>query len=117
MEKPPTNKIIIMGKKMNLETKSFAAGISFALCCSSLSATAANTATVASSESSKNVELSAVLPAQHYQPTKENLQSRQEFQDDKFGIFLHWGLYSMLATGEWTMTNKDLNYKERMERK
>ena len=113
-----------MGKKMNLETKSFAAGISFALCCSSLSATAANTATaafsasaasytsVAFSESSKNVELSAVLPAQHYQPTKENLQSRQEFQDDKFGIFLHWGLYSMLATGEWTMTNKDLNYKE-----
>ena len=119
-----------MGKKMNLETKSFAAAISFALCCSSLSATAANTASaantataafsasaasstsVAFSESSKNVELSAVLPAQHYQPTKENLQARQEFQDDKFGIFLHWGLYSMLATGEWTMTNKDLNYKE-----
>ena len=49
---------------------------------------------------------------QHYQPSPENLESRKEFQDDKFGIFLHWGLYSMLATGEWTMTNKDLNYKE-----
>ena len=48
----------------------------------------------------------------HYEPTKENLESRKEFQDAKFGIFLHWGLYSMLATGEWTMTNKDLNYKE-----
>ena len=47
-----------------------------------------------------------------YQPTQENLKARQEFQDNKFGIFLHWGLYSMLATGEWTMTNKDLNYKE-----
>ena len=47
-----------------------------------------------------------------YQPTKENLEARKEFQDAKFGIFLHWGLYSMLATGEWTMTNKDLNYKE-----
>mgnify|MGYP002658486646 CR=1 FL=1 len=107
-----------MGKKMNLETKSFTAAISFALCCSSLSATAANTATaafstsIASTESSKNVEFSAVLPAQHYQPTKENLQSRQEFQDDKFGIFLHWGLYSMLATVEWRMTNKYLNYME-----
>lgn len=56
MEKAPTNKIIIMGKKMNLETKSFAAAISFALCCSSLSATSA------SSASSKNGELSAVLP-------------------------------------------------------
>ena len=40
--------------------------------------------------------------AQHYQPSAENLESRKQFQDDKFGIFLHWGLYSMLATGEWT---------------
>lgn len=47
-----------------------------------------------------------------YMPSVENLKSRQEFQDDKFGIFLHWGLYSMLATGEWTMTNNNLNYKE-----
>ena len=42
---------------------------------------------------------------QHYNPTAENLASRKDFQDSKFGIFLHWGLYSMLATGEWTMTN------------
>ena len=50
--------------------------------------------------------------SQTYQPTQENLKSRQEFRDAKFGVFLHWGLYCMLATGEWTMTNKDLNYKE-----
>ena len=50
--------------------------------------------------------------SQPYQPTAENLQSRQEFRDSKFGIFLHWGLYCMLATGEWTMTNNNLNYKE-----
>ena len=43
---------------------------------------------------------------------EENLKARQEFQDNKFGIFLHWGLYAMLATGEWTMTNNNLNYKE-----
>ena len=47
-----------------------------------------------------------------YQPAEENLKARQEFQDNKFGIFLHWGLYAMLATGEWTMTNINLNYKE-----
>ncbi len=47
-----------------------------------------------------------------YQPTAENLAEREAFQDAKFGIFLHWGLYSMLATGEWTMTDKDINYKE-----
>lgn len=53
-----------------------------------------------------------LVKSQTYQPTEENLKSRQEFRDNKFGIFLHWGLYSMLATGEWTMTNKDLNYQE-----
>ena len=52
------------------------------------------------------------VKSQTYQATEENLKSRQEFRDNKFGIFLHWGLYSMLATGEWTMTNKDLNYQE-----
>ena len=52
------------------------------------------------------------LQAQKYQPTEANLKARQEFRDKKFGVFLHWGLYSMLATGEWTMTNKNLNYKE-----
>lgn len=33
-------------------------------------------------------------------------------QISRFGIFRHWGLYAMLATDEWTMTEKDLNYKE-----
>ncbi|MDY5767523.1 MAG: alpha-L-fucosidase, partial [Alloprevotella sp.] len=41
-----------------------------------------------------------------YQPTASNLAARQDFSDARFGIFLHWGLYSMLATGEWTMTNR-----------
>ena len=54
----------------------------------------------------------AIDTAWHYQPTAENLKARSEFQDAKFGIFLHWGLYSMLATGEWTMTNRNLNYRE-----
>jgi len=47
-----------------------------------------------------------------YVPTPDNLRAREAFRNDRFGIFLHWGLYSMLATGEWTMTNKNLNYKE-----
>ena len=56
--------------------------------------------------------LSLPVRAQRYTPTEENLKSRQEFRDARFGIFLHWGLYAMLATGEWTMTNNNLNYKE-----
>lgn len=47
-----------------------------------------------------------------YVPSSENLQARKEFQDNKFGIFLHWGIYSMLAQGEWVMTNQNLNRDE-----
>lgn len=50
--------------------------------------------------------------AQSYQPTPENIEARKVFQDNKFGIFLHWGVYSMLASGEWTMQNNKLNYNE-----
>ena len=50
--------------------------------------------------------------AADYTPAPENLASREAFREDRFGIFIHWGVYSMLATGEWTMTNRDLNYKE-----
>lgn len=47
-----------------------------------------------------------------YVPAPENLKARKEFQDNKFGIFLHWGLYSMLAQGEWVVTNQNLNHLE-----
>lgn len=54
----------------------------------------------------------SALPQQGYIPSEDNIKARSEFQDNKFGIFLHFGLYSMLADGEWIMTNKNLNYKE-----
>lgn len=51
--------------------------------------------------------LSASVQAQDiYQPSEENLKSRQEFADSKFGIFLHWGIYSMFGQGEWYMQNE-----------
>ncbi len=40
-----------------------------------------------------------------YTPTPENLKARQEFADSKFGIFIHWGIYSMFAQGEWYLQN------------
>ena len=52
------------------------------------------------------------LFAQKYVPTEENLQNRKEFAESRFGIFLHWGLYSMFAQGEWYMTNANINSKE-----
>ena len=47
-----------------------------------------------------------------YVPTQENLKARQEFADSKLGIFIHWGIYSMFAQGEWYMTNANLDNKE-----
>jgi alpha-L-fucosidase len=47
--------------------------------------------------------------AQTYQPTPGNLQARQWFQDNKFGLFIHWGVYSVLGKGEWVMNNDKIS--------
>ena len=47
-----------------------------------------------------------------YQPSPENLKARTEFQDRKFGVFLHWGVYSMMGQGEWVMNNRNINFEE-----
>ena len=36
-----------------------------------------------------------------YVPTQENLQRRAQFEDFRLGIFIHWGIYSTFAQGEW----------------
>ncbi|MBT2560998.1 MULTISPECIES: alpha-L-fucosidase [unclassified Pedobacter] len=35
-------------------------------------------------------------------------EKMQWWEDQKFGMFIHWGLYSIPATGEWTMFNKKI---------
>lgn len=47
-----------------------------------------------------------------YVPTPENLKARQEFADSKLGIFIHWGIYSMFAQGEWYMQNAKIDKDE-----
>jgi alpha-L-fucosidase len=47
-----------------------------------------------------------------YQPTPGNLEARRWFQDAKFGLFVHWGVYSVLADGEWVMNNKKIPISE-----
>ncbi len=47
-----------------------------------------------------------------YTPTKNNLESRRWFQDAKFGLFIHWGVYSVLADGEWVMQVKKIPISE-----
>jgi len=41
-----------------------------------------------------------------YSPTTENLASRAWFQDARFGLFVHWGIYSELGAGEWVMNER-----------
>ncbi|MDB4904252.1 MAG: alpha-L-fucosidase [Mucilaginibacter sp.] len=50
-------------------------------------------------------------PMPDYTPTKENLESREMFKDMKFGMFIHWGIYSLLGDGEWVMHNEHIPYK------
>jgi alpha-L-fucosidase len=46
-----------------------------------------------------------------YQPTAENLKNREWFQNAKFGLFIHWGVYSVLGDGEWVMNNQQIPIK------
>jgi alpha-L-fucosidase len=36
-------------------------------------------------------------------PSQAELDARRWFQDAKFGMFIHWGIYSELEDGEWVM--------------
>src|SRR5436309_15549569 len=38
----------------------------------------------------------------------ERLAARRWFADAKFGLFIHWGVYSQLGAGEWVMHNRKI---------
>ena len=50
--------------------------------------------------------------AQTYTPSATNLAAREEFQNDKFGMFIHWGASSVLGSGEWVMNQRNIQVKE-----
>ncbi len=51
-----------------------------------------------------------------YTPSPENMAARKWFQDAKFGMFIHWGVYSVLGNGEWVMhkTKMDIEAYEKL---
>ena len=51
------------------------------------------------------------LYAQTYTPAPDNLKARTWFQDAKFGLFVHWGVYSVIGDGEWVMNNHKIDKK------
>ncbi|MEX2604806.1 MAG: alpha-L-fucosidase, partial [Gracilimonas sp.] len=44
-----------------------------------------------------------------YVPAPENLENRDWFQDAKFGLFIHWGPYSVLGVHEWVMETQKID--------
>ncbi|MFN3298785.1 MAG: alpha-L-fucosidase [Sediminibacterium sp.] len=56
--------------------------------------------------------LSIQMSGQAYQPTAQNLAARNKFQDNRFGMFVHWGVSSMLGAGEWIMQNRNIKVKD-----
>ncbi len=61
--------------------------------------------------------LSLMIPLQasgqsSYLPTPGNLEARRWFQDAKFGLFIHWGVYSVLGDGEWVMNDQKIAVHE-----
>ncbi len=53
-----------------------------------------------------------LLSAQPTTPGEANARSRTWFQDAKFGLFIHWGVYSVLGNGEWVMNNQKIPIAE-----
>jgi alpha-L-fucosidase len=51
---------------------------------------------------------SGAVAQDRYEPSPENLAAREAFQDAKFGLFIHWGIYSLLQDGEWVMNNRGI---------
>jgi len=56
--------------------------------------------------------VAAAAAGQPYQPTQANLKAREWFQDARFGLFIHWGVYSVLGDGEWVMNNRKMTVAE-----
>lgn len=54
---------------------------------------------------------STLAQEKNYTPTPENMKNREWFQDAKFGLFIHWGVYSVLGDGEWVMNNQQIPIK------
>ena len=57
--------------------------------------------------------LVALLPIRHLVAQSlpvpaERVAARAWFRDAKFGMFIHWGVYSQLGAGEWVMQNRGI---------
>ncbi len=56
---------------------------------------------------------SLLLNAQEgYVPSREIIEAQEQFRAKRFGIFIHWGIYSMYGQGEWALNYNGLTHEE-----
>ena len=58
------------------------------------------------------LSIGSTVSQENYIPSKENLEAREWFKNAKFGLFVHWGVYSVLGDGEWVMNNQNISIEE-----
>lgn len=51
------------------------------------------------------------MAAQEYTPSPENVKAREWFNNARFGLFIHWGPFSIPGAGEWVMNDRGITVK------
>jgi alpha-L-fucosidase len=55
--------------------------------------------------------LTGAVYSQPYSPAPENLKARDWFGNARFGLFIHWGPFSIPGAGEWVMQVRNISVK------
>ena len=55
---------------------------------------------------------SSASAQENYQPSPEIVAAQEQFRENRFGIFIHWGIYSMYGQGEWALNYNGLTQEE-----
>ena len=54
----------------------------------------------------------AILSATGSHAQDPQAETQQWFREARFGMFIHWGVYSVLGEGEWVMNNREMTVEE-----
>ena len=55
---------------------------------------------------------SSASAQENYRPSPEIVAAQEQFRENRFGIFIHWGIYSMYGQGEWALNYNGLTQEE-----
>ena len=55
---------------------------------------------------------SSASAQENYRPSPEIVAAQEQFRENRFGIFIHWGIYSMYGQGEWALNYNGLTHEE-----